>query len=516
MIHILEKQTDNILAVLDEELEEAVHVRNDGLEETFVFSISVTHSKALYVVGRNRVVIPDENNDYREFIIDEIEKDDDELTAYCTSSFLDIKKQKVIKAQELTGQTVKTAGNFILDGTEWEVGQADIGGVRKVTFSFEGGYGNPYEALKIISSTFEREINPRIIIEGNKVIKRVVDLVEKVGEFRGKEVEFAKDLTGLKRTEKIDIVTALFCIGPEKEDGTRITVFVEDKDALQRWGRKGNHLVETYEPDSSNQDMTVSELETLGKTELKKRIDASVEYEISQVDLEYIPGYEHEKVRYGDTLRIKDLHYVPPLYIEARTIGLERDLLNPTEKKYKLGQFIEYTQRDIMAEFDDFKKNLRTKVLRQPTPPKGAFNVLWIDTSKSVEILYTWDGLEWKKATPTQASEIGAETPEGAQEKVDKIKNDIVYKVELLSSNGIAFKNGIIDTEITAIVYKGKENITDTLPKTAFIWTKTDKDGFFDVAWNYDHVGIGKTISVSSYDLFEKANFKCEIDLPDE
>ncbi|MGG3235810.1 discoidin domain-containing protein, partial [Priestia flexa] len=131
------------------------------------------------------------------------------------------------------------------------------------------------------------------------------------------------------------------------------------------------------------------------------------------------PGYEHEQFRFGDTVRIKDLHYKPPLYMEARTISVERDLLDPSEKEHVLGEFIEYTERDVLAEFDDFKKNMRIRIIKQPTPPQGAYNVLWVDTSRPVHVLHTWDGFKWIKAAPTEAEEIGAETPQGAQDKAN-------------------------------------------------------------------------------------------------
>ncbi|MDA6141343.1 hypothetical protein OSK03_26540, partial [Escherichia coli] len=130
---------------------------------------------------------------------------------------------------------------------------------------------------------------------------------------------------------------------------------------------------------------------------------------------ETIKGYEHEKVRYGDTVRIKDLHYKPALYMEARVISVERDLVDPSNTVYILGEFIEYAQRDVLAEFDDFKKNMRIRIIKQPTPPQGAYNVLWVDTSRPVHVLHTWDGVQWRKVTPTEASEVGAETPQGAQ-----------------------------------------------------------------------------------------------------
>src|SRR5690606_5488236 len=119
----------------------------------------------------------------------------------------------------------------------------------------------------------------------NKIVKRYVDLLEKVGEWQGREVEFGKDLIGIERKEDTNnIVTALIGLGPEREDGTRLEVFVEDKDAIQRWGRRNPktgelmHIVETYEPQTEDMEMSESRLRELTENELEKRVNALVEY----------------------------------------------------------------------------------------------------------------------------------------------------------------------------------------------------------------------------------------------
>lgn len=38
--------------------------------------------------------------------------------------------------------------------------------------------------------------------------------------------------------------------------------------------------------------------------------------------------------------------------------------------------------------------------------------------------------------------------------------NDIAWKVDIVSTNGIVFKNNIIDTVLQAIVYRGKDDVT--------------------------------------------------------
>ncbi|MEB4856082.1 phage tail spike protein [Priestia megaterium] len=346
MIHILDYKTDNIVAFLEDQLEDAVHLRNMDLEETFRFEWPVNDTKAQYIAGRNRVVIPDDKTGYREFIINELDKDADSIIAYCSASFLDLKKQKIISPTTLTGQTVNTAANWVLSGTEWELGTTDYAGIRQITFE----YMNAYDAILQVKETFGCEISFRVEIDGNEVVKRCVDLVTRLGKFDGKEITFGKDLSGIRRKVNYDsLVTSLVCIGPEKEDGTRLTVTVENEAARQRWCRdNGKHLVALYEPESSDQTMTIQKLTSLGLTELNKRIMGAIEYEVEKVTLDSILGLEHEKAFFADTIRIKDLHYVPPLYLEARVTEVERPILDVSEKTYKLGEFVEYTQDQVM------------------------------------------------------------------------------------------------------------------------------------------------------------------------
>lgn len=55
-------------------------------------------------------------------------------------------------------------------------------------------------------------------------------------------------------------------------------------------------------------------------------------------------------------------------------------------------------------------------------PLNPPLNQVWLDVSTVPNILKRWDGEKWVKASPTTAAEIGAETPEGAQDKVDAIE----------------------------------------------------------------------------------------------
>ncbi|MFQ3543661.1 phage tail spike protein [Halobacillus rhizosphaerae] len=113
------------------------------------------------------------------------------------------------------------------------------------------------------------------------------------------------------------------------------------------------------------------------------------------------------------------------------------------------------------------------------------------------------------KELANDASELAKQ----AQKNIDEVENDIVWKIELSSSKGFTFKNGVIDTVVTARVYRGVEDVTSTIPNSGFIWTKKDRNGILDQSWNNAHLGVGNIISITSQDVSVKAIFECAVDI---
>lgn len=85
------------------------------------------------------------------------------------------------------------------------------------------------------------------------------------------------------------------------------------------------------------------------------------------------------------------------------------------------------------------------------------------------------------------------------------------YNVELISSNGLIFKNGVISTIVHAVVFKGNETVTDLLDANQFRWTKTNADGSPDLIWNSMHAGGTKSIIIGTDDVNKRATFSCNI-----
>lgn len=90
-------------------------------------------------------------------------------------------------------------------------------------------------------------------------------------------------------------------------------------------------------------------------------------------------------------------------------------------------------------------------------------------------------------------------------------QNDISYKVELVSTEGVIFKNGSIQTTLVAVVYKGKDEITNQIQSNNFIWTRKSDDSASDAIWNNAHKGAGSSIQIDINDVYRRATFSCSI-----
>lgn len=362
LIHVLDKQTDEIIETLNNEkgeYTESLVTKSLENKNTFDFEALKKFDK---LQTRNRLLVQDADGFFSEFIITHTEQyKRNQKIIKSEESFIDLKKAKVIYPERLEGQTATSAAEFALQDTrDWQVGDVDHSYIRTMTIT---DLTNPYDFLKQVASTFDLELRFRVVVKGGHIVGRYVDLKKYTGQFDGKEITFGKDLIGIRRIEDSNrLVTALVGVGPEREDGSRLSVLVENEEALQRWGRNGQHLIEVYEPESSDQDMTESRLRTLTQNELEKRIDAAVSYECEAVSLEHVFGRAHEKIRLGQTVRIKDDGYTPPLYLEARIKEVQE---NPATRKivsFKIGNFIEYRKEDLEKQVKLLKKVLAQKV----------------------------------------------------------------------------------------------------------------------------------------------------------
>lgn len=410
-IHILDKYNFEVKEVLSNKQSKKViledtHKRNiENHTETYDFTVDYKASE--FIENRDRIIIPDEQRGlYREFIVNKVETDTyyGETEVFSEASYLeDLQKAKAIAPQTLAENTPKTAMEFALRGTGWQVGEVEYAGFRTMSWT---SYNTPYEVLKIIANRFSLQLDFTIETRGNKVTKRLVHLRNRKALFKGKEIRRGKDLAELKRsTISTDVVTALIALAPEPEDGKeRLMVEVKDDEAQAKWGKSYNYLWGIYEPESDNSEMTKARLTTLATTELNKHNKPKVDYTIDAVSVE--EQFPHEKVRIGDNVRIKDDLTEPYFYVDATVKEVTRSIFNKNSKTYVLGEIVEHKREDLRKHFNamiamlskrlsETSSNIdnivtiidtavERRIFRQPTPPENPTNgQLWLDTSNT-------------------------------------------------------------------------------------------------------------------------------------
>ncbi|WP_182200086.1 phage tail spike protein [Paraliobacillus salinarum] len=366
MLHIIDGQDGRKLDVLpfDYVIDDDHHKSLENTLETYYFKTFADKRFSPYLSKRNRVLVPDEDGTYVEFIIFETDKyhnQDGHLSeVYASASYINLRNAEPIRPQSFTSMPAAQMVTKATNKTIWKMGIIEGKGTR--TISIEK-HTNPYALLKRIATEFDLELRFRAEHNEQGITDRYVDLLERVGEARGRTAQFGVDLQGIRRIENTeDVVTALVGIGPERDDGTRIEVIVTDDEALQRWGENGEHIWDTHEVQTSDLDITMEDVRRYTRAALDKRIKSSVKYETTIVDLEHVPGLENKKIRFGDTIKIKDTKFNPPLYLEARVFDQHRSAKLKGNKKVILGDYVEYTQEEVDAIWNLLKKQMREKI----------------------------------------------------------------------------------------------------------------------------------------------------------
>lgn len=399
--------------------------------ETFDFTIENTRTEKLR--ERNRIIAQDNNGAFREFIIIHITDNFDGTTEIeCNASYLeDLKTAKPIKPGKLEANTTTQALLTTLADTGWEVSDdTEYGGNRTTSWT---SHTNPFDLIYMLCTTYDMVPSFYIELGAHTVEHRYVSITKPKNLFKGKEITKGKDLTGMTRTIDLsEVKTALLAVGPEKEDGSRIETVVVDDEAQEIFGLPNRYIWDVYEPESNDENMTLKRLTTLAKTELNKRNQTAISYEVSSIDIHKY--YNDVTVHLRDIVRVKDRDFRPPLYIEAEVIGIKYNWL-ADESEFTFGNVIEYEETklrefftrkldEITKKLNDDISNVNTivsdvvageleyyerKIFKGAEPPENPQNdTLWYDTSNpDVAVLRRyWNG-KWITQTADDVEKIG-------------------------------------------------------------------------------------------------------------
>lgn len=402
-------------------------------EKTETFDFTIENTRAEKLRERNRIIAQDNNGTFREFIIIHVADNFDGTTEIeCNASYLeDLKTAKPIKPGKFEAHTTTQALLKTLADTGWEVSDdTEYGGNRTTSWT---SHTNPFDLIYMLCTTYDMVPSFYIELGAHTVEHRYVAITKPKNLFKGKEITKGKDLTGMTRTIDLsEVKTALLAVGPEKEGGSRIETVVVDDEAQEIFGLPNRYIWDVYEPESNDENMTLKRLTTLAKTELNKRNQAAISYEVSSIDIHKY--YNDVTVHLRDIVRVKDRDFRPPLYIEAEVIGIKYNWL-ADESEFTFGNVIEYEETklreffnrkldEITKKLNDNISNVNTivsdvvageleyyerKIFKGAEPPENPQNdTLWYDTSNpDVAVLRRyWNG-EWITQTADDVEKIG-------------------------------------------------------------------------------------------------------------
>jgi phage minor structural protein len=343
---------------------EAAHLEQINGEHTFSFWVPADHPDSQFIKEENLVAFKDEDGDIRLFVIKELDEVHDDTLykeVFCQAAWIDELNDEPIKDIRPQDKTAAYALGQALQNTRWQAGNVAELGLNGTNFYYE----NAVSAIKKIINKWGGEIKDRIVITDGKITGRYIDILTRRGADTGKRFEITKEIQSLKRTVLSYPKTALYGRGKglETESGgySRKITFADvawskengdpaDKPVGQEWVGDPEALVQHGRADgtrhrfgffdsSDEKDPAKLLKSTWDDLQIKKK--PIVQYDLKVIDLENVPGFDHEKVRLGDTNFIIDRLFTPAVLVEARVIEIKRYLNEPERTEIKLGNFID-------------------------------------------------------------------------------------------------------------------------------------------------------------------------------
>ncbi|MFP3415196.1 phage tail spike protein [Bacillus sp. SIMBA_074] len=531
-LHVVDFKTEQIVASIQPKdyWDDKRHWEIKNNIDTLEFRVFDNTKHSATLMQQNLVLKEVRDGRIVPYVITEIEKDSDDrsVIAYASGEWVQLAKAGIIPPQKLEGKTVIEMVDIALAGTKWKKGNLEYASFRSMTID---EFIDPLTLLKKIASLFELEIHYRAEVIGSQVVGRYVDMIKKRGRETGKEVTLGKDLMGIKRIENSqNICTALLGF-VKKEGGEFVTIteinngvpYLVDSDAFQRWSEKGQHKFGFYSPETEDQDMNPKRLMTLMNTELKKRVNSSVFYEVEAQSIGRVFRLAHELINEGDTIRIKDTDFTPKLYLEARAIVGDESFKDPTQDKYVFGDYREIVdpndelrkiynrilsslgnKQEMLDQLDKLVKeanetasnakkeseaaktlaekvqenikNNTVEIIEAKNPPTTGlkpYKTLWRDISNGKPgILKIWTGTAWESVVP-DVEKVKKETLEQVNTQIESTKQELNTKVADVQKEAQAIAGQISD------VKKEVQGKVDSNFVKEQIKDKADKSGVF-------------------------------------
>lgn len=345
MIYIFDKNDQFIQSYTDYEENTYKRVLPNG-EWTFVFETPINY---LFEKG-NKVGLYDKDDNFRLFVIDSIEEDDeiDQAQVTCLNDYLTL-DNTYIEDKRIRNGTCQEALIKLLEGSDYSPGYIEVEGNHNINYYFTSRLSGLNEILKL----WHGELDTRIEKDGNNIVKKYIDIKLRIGKETNLRCTYDTNLTSLKRIILEDkFYNTIYGFGKalETEGGgysRKLTFddvewrtpnnpltkplgqkFIQDSESVKKWG------VHTGEYHNDKIEVQSELLEATYKA-LLKNLNPKIMYKSTIKDIREIEGFEHYQFSNGDTIYI--LNEDKDLTITARITEESYNIKNTDEINIVLG-----------------------------------------------------------------------------------------------------------------------------------------------------------------------------------
>ena len=557
------------VAFIDNEKQNTLHYFDDvwtrNLEtgsSTFEFTVLKKSTDKTYNYLNEKAFVSFEyNGKSYVFNVMTVEENEQTIKCYCENLNLELINEfaNPYKATNAMSFVEYCDAMDLLSFTYLTIGLNEISD-KKRTLEWEG-QDTKLARLLSLANKFDAEIEFDTRLNADSSIKQFIlnvyhkndETHQGVGRIRNDiQLTYGKNLKSI--TRKIDKTNVVNAIRPTgTKDGNTVVISglsaweERNADGVVEFYQKGEMLYapismqmypstfthSTIDDQWTRKDITVdSDNPTVIRAEgikaLKRLAYPSITYEVDGfVDLDI-----------GDTVKIHDDGFNPILLIEARVADQKISFTNPDSNKTTFANFTALENRlsdGIQARLNELVEKAKPYTIKLSTDNGVVFKN---QEGETVVTPRLYKGGQPFLGSVVWSWELDGVTTIGANCRISGydinktsnlvvsayVDNILVASTELTltnlaepilmmikTSNGNIFKNNLINTVLTATLWRGGKEIDTDGSQFSYIWTKTDADGNADTLWNQAHTYSSKSITVTQQDIFRRAQFECNI-----
>ena len=370
--------------------------------------------------------------------------------------------------QELFTQLINVHNSQVEEAHQFKVGEVTVTDPNDYITRSDSTYLNTWDSItKKLIDGLGGYLRIRHEKDGN-----YIDYLKDFTTRSAQEITFGENMLDVKReTSGLDIATVLIPLGAkiEGEDTKRVDItsvndgkdYVEDTEAIERYGR----IVVTQTWDDVTEP---SNLLRKARESLSSKVFQITGITISALDMAHIDKditnfQMHNYIKVNSAFHGINDYYLP--------LKMSINLFVPQNNKISLN-----TTRKSLTDSQIDESNKYDNVIEV---------VEKIESDYEVNI-------------PKIESDI------------EEIKNKRQYRLQIVSSQGNIFKNGDIETTLSAVLYEWDNVATDNYNDNQFIWTRASNDEEADAIWNQVHASGQKSINITNEDVHVRATFFCD------